>query len=182
MLTIWNSAMSEPGSTQLPNGGIEGVRPVRVGDPAPDFTLADQSGELIDLRRFRGRTLVLYFYPHDHTVVCTTQACNFRDNYDVFRRSDAEILGISSDSASSHALFAERHGLPFTLLTDPGGVVRARYGVPRVLGLFPGRVTYVIDKDGIVQQIIRSAFSATRHVRGALGAARDLQNRERKNQ
>jgi peroxiredoxin Q/BCP len=169
-------AMSEAGNTNRPHGGErgDGTRPIRVGDLAPDFTLADQSGQLIDLRRFRGRTVVLYFYPRDHTVVCTTEACDFRDNYEVFRRSDAEILGISSDSAASHARFADQHGLPFTLLSDPGGLVRARYGVPRLLGLFPGRVTYVIDKDGIVQQIIRSAFSATRHVRGALHAARVL--------
>jgi peroxiredoxin Q/BCP len=148
--------------------------PVTVGDPAPDFALADQRGQMIDLRRFRGRTVVLYFYPRDHTVLCTTQACDFRDNYEVFQQSDAEILGISSDSTDSHAMFAEQHGLPFTLLSDPGGLVRARYGVPRLFGLLPGRVTYVIDKQGIVRQIIRSAFSATRHVRDALRTARRL--------
>jgi peroxiredoxin Q/BCP len=149
-------------------------RPVRVGDEAPDFTLADQTGQMIDLRRFRGKTVVLYFYPRDHTVVCTTEACDFRDNYEVFRQSDAEIIGISSDSASSHQMFADQHGLPFTLLSDPGGLVRARYGVPRLLGLLPGRVTYVIDKQGIVQQVIQAAFSATRHVQGALRTARAL--------
>src|SRR5262249_29529222 len=97
--------MSEPGSTDRLHGegGIDSRRPIRVGDRAPDFTLADQSGRLTDLRQFRGRSVVLYFYPRDHTVVCTTQACDFRDNYEVFRRSNAEILGISSDSAASHA-------------------------------------------------------------------------------
>jgi peroxiredoxin Q/BCP len=163
--------MTESSGSERPR---KSPRPVAVGDIAPDFTLADQTGQMIDLRRFRGRTVVLYFYPRDHTVVCTTQACDFRDNYEVFRRSDAEILGISSDSATSHATFADQHGLPFTLLSDPGGLVRARYGVPRLFGLFPGRVTYVIDKQGIVQQIIQSAFSATQHVRGALHAAREL--------
>jgi peroxiredoxin Q/BCP len=150
------------------------ARPVSVGDPAPDFTLADQAGRLIDLRRFRGRTVVLYFYPRDHSVVCTTEACDFRDNYEIFRQADAEILGISSDSGASHATFADLHGLPFRLLSDPGGLVRARYGVPRFLGLVPGRVTYIIDKHGIVRQIIRSMFSATRHVRESLHAAREL--------
>jgi len=151
-------------------------RPVTVGDPAPDFALADQHGEMVELRRFRGRTVVLYFYPRDHTVLCTTQACDFRDNYEIFHQSDAEILGISSDTTTSHATFAEQHALPFTLLSDPGGLVRARYGVPRLFGLLPGRVTYVIDKQGIVRQIIRSAFSATRHVREALQTARRLKD------
>jgi thioredoxin-dependent peroxiredoxin len=151
-------------------------RPVTVGDSAPDFTLADQRGEMIELSRFRGRTVILYFYPRDHTVVCTTQACDFRDNYEVFRQSDAEILGISSDSAASHATFARQHDLPFTLLSDPGGLVRSRYGVPPLLGLLPGRVTYVIDRHGIVQQVIRGNFSATRHVRDALHTARALKN------
>jgi thioredoxin-dependent peroxiredoxin len=150
-------------------------RPVAVGDAAPDFTLADQNGQMVDLGSFRGRTVVLYFYPRDHTVVCTTEACDFRDTYEVFRQSDAEILGISSDSTASHATFAVRHGLPFTLLSDPGGLVRSRYGVPRLLGLYPGRVTYVIDKQGIVRHIIRSAFSAARHIRESLHAARTLQ-------
>jgi peroxiredoxin Q/BCP len=151
-------------------------RPVIVGDSAPDFALADQQGEMIELSRFRGRTVILYFYPRDHTVVCTTQACDFRDNYEVFRQSDAEILGISSDSSTSNATFARQHDLPFTLLSDPGGLVRARYGVPRLLGLLPGRVTYVIDKDGIVREIIRGAFSASRHVRESLHAARALKS------
>jgi peroxiredoxin Q/BCP len=158
---------------QAQNEGNAG-RPVSVGDLAPDFTLADQSGQMIDLRRFRGRTVVLYFYPRDRSVVCTTQACDFRDNSEIFRQAGAEILGISSDSTASHASFADQHGLPFTLLSDPGGLVRARYGGPRFLGLVPGRVTYIIDKHGIVRQIIRSMLSATRHIRESLHAAREL--------
>jgi peroxiredoxin Q/BCP len=149
-------------------------RPVGVGDVAPDFTLADQAGRMINLREFRGQTVVLYFYPRDHTVVCTTEACDFRDNYEVFRQADAVIIGISSDSSTSHSLFAEQHGLPFTLLSDPGGLVRARYGVPRLLGMWPGRVTYIIDKAGVVQEIIHANFSARRHVQGALRTARAL--------
>ncbi|SRR5581483_9209983 len=149
-------------------------RPVRVGDEAPDFTLADQAGRLVHLRALRGKTVVLYFYPRDHTVVCTTEACDFRDNFEVFTQADAVILGVSSDSATSHSLFADQHGLPFTLLSDPGGLVRARYGVPRFLGMWPGRVTYIIDRNGVVQDVIESAFSATRHVQGALRTARAL--------
>jgi peroxiredoxin Q/BCP len=174
--------MSAPSGSERPpraphtsSGGSGGAAgPVSVGDLAPDFTLADQAGHLIDLRRFRGRTVVLYFYPRDHSFVCTTEACDFRDNYEIFRQADAEILGVSSDSVASHASFAEQHGLPFTLLSDPGGLVRARYGVPRFLGLLPGRVTYIIDKHGVVRQIIRSMFSATRHLRESLHAAREL--------
>lgn len=163
--------MTEPsGSDRLQYAG----RPVNVGDVAPDFALANQADQLIELRRFRGKIVVLYFYPRDHTVVCTTEACDFRDSYEIFHQAGAEIIGISSDSSGSHAMFADQHGLPFTLLSDPGGLVRARYGVPRFLGLLPGRVTYVIDRQGIVRHITRSMFSATRHVREALHAARTL--------
>jgi thioredoxin-dependent peroxiredoxin len=163
------STMNAPSGRERTTTG-----PVSVGNLAPDFTLTDQAGRMIDLRSFRGRTVVLYFYPRDHSLVCTTEACDFRDSYEIFRQSDAEIVGISSDSVASHASFVEQHGLPFTLLSDPGGLVRARYGVPRFLGLIPGRVTYVIDKQGIVRQIIRSMFSATRHIRESLHAAREL--------
>lgn len=148
--------------------------PIRAGDPAPDFTLPDQSGHQVSLRSLRGRTVVLYFYPRDHTMLCTAQACDFRDSYEMFNQAGAEIVGISSDPPASHQGFASQHALPFLLLSDAGGMVRERYGVPRLLGILPGRVTYVIDPHGVVRDVIQSAFSVGAHVQGALRTVETL--------
>lgn len=148
--------------------------PVRVGDAAPDFTLPDQTGRLVTLRSLRGRTIVLYFYPRDHTMLCTAQACDFRDSYEMFAQAGAEIVGISSDPPASHEGFATQHALPFLLLSDADDMVRERYGVPRLLGILPGRVTYVIDPQGVVREVIQSAFSVGAHVQGSLRAAESL--------
>src|SRR5213596_2447436 len=102
------------------------------------------------------KTVVLYFYPKDATPGCTLEARAFRDSYQAFTAQDAEVIGVSSDSVRSHRRFAARHGLPFVLLSDTGGAVRERYGVERTLGLLPGRVTYVIDKAGVVRQVYSS--------------------------
>jgi peroxiredoxin Q/BCP len=118
---------------------------------------------------------VLYFYPRDETAGCTRQACAFRDEFEEFARLDAEVIGISSDSVASHERFAKRHGLPFTLLSDEGGRVRRLYGVPSTLGLFPGRVTYVIDEGGVVRDVFSSQLGVTRHVEEALKAIREIQ-------
>jgi thioredoxin-dependent peroxiredoxin len=148
--------------------------PVRVGDTAPDFTLPDQSGRPVSLRSLRGRTVVLYFYPKDHTMLCTAQACDFRDAYEMFAQAGAEIVGISSDPPGSHQGFASQHALPFLLLSDAGGMVRERYGVPRTLGILPGRVTYVIDPKGVVRDVIHRSFSVGSHVQGALRTVENL--------
>ena len=121
------------------------------------------------LSDFRGKSeVVLFFYPKDNSPACTVEACTFRDSHEAFREAGAEVIGISSDSADSHRRFAERYRLPFLLLSDADGSVRARYGVPRTLGLFPGRVTYLIDRDGIVRHIFSSQFQPWRHVPEAL--------------
>ena len=118
--------------------------PPGVGDAAPDFTLANASGETVSLSDFRGRAeVVLYFYPRDNTAVCSAEACSFRDSFQDFRDAGAEVIGVSADSADSHRRFAERLRLPFILLSDPDGSVRARYGVPKTFGLIPGRTTYL---------------------------------------
>src|SRR5215467_3656989 len=130
---------------------------VGVGDKAPDFTLPSQSGEQVRLYdRIGQRVVVLYFYPKDNTSGCTAEACAFRDSYEVFTDAGAEVIGVSSDSVESHAGFAGHHKLPFTLLSDEGGKVRKSYGVPATLGLLPGRVTYVIDRDGVVRHVLNS--------------------------
>jgi thioredoxin-dependent peroxiredoxin len=141
---------------------------VQVGDSTPDFTLPDQSGAPISLGEFLGKTaIVLYFYPKDNTAVCTAEACAFRDSYEVFKDAGAEVIGISSDSAESHQQFAAENRLPFILLSDVGGAIRKRYGVPTALGL-PGRVTYIIDRQGTVRHIFFSQFTSKKHVDEAL--------------
>ena len=100
--------------------------------------------------------LSCYFYPKDDTCGCTAEACAFRDSYEVFTDAGAEVIGVSSDSTGKHAAFADKHELPFTLLSDEGGQVRKRYGVPAVFGLLFGRVTYVIDRRGMVRHVFNS--------------------------
>jgi peroxiredoxin Q/BCP len=142
---------------------------VEVGAPAPDFTLPNQQGKPVKLSDYKGQSaVVLYFYPKDNTAGCTAEACSFRDSYDVFKQAGAEVVGVSSDSSDSHQGFADKHRLPFVLLSDQGGAVRKLYGVPATFGLLPGRVTYVIDKEGIVRHIFNSQFGATKHVEEAL--------------
>lgn len=146
-------------------------RPVRVGDRAPDFTLPDASGTPIRLADLLGeQALVLYFYPKDDTAGCTAEACGFRDAAAAFARAGARVVGVSGDSVASHARFAARHDLSFTLLSDARGELRRRYGVPKTFGLLPGRVTYVIDRAGIVRHIFANQLQATRHVTEALAA------------
>jgi len=142
---------------------------VSVGDVAPDFTLADQSGTPVRLGDLLGeKSVVLYFYPKDETPGCTIEARAFRDSYDKFSSKDAQVVGVSSDSVRSHRRFARRHNLPFLLLSDPDGAVRRLYGVEKTLGLLPGRVTYVIDQTGTVRHVYSSQLRATRHPREAL--------------
>lgn len=148
---------------------------VKVGDKAPDFTLSNQAGKQVSLSEFVGnKNIVLYFYPKDNTPGCTTEACSFRDSYAVFKDAGAEVIGVSSDSVESHGQFANQHRLPFVLLSDEGGKVRKLYGVPTTLGLLPGRVTYVIDKQGIVRHIFSSQFTPEKHIMEALNTLETL--------
>jgi peroxiredoxin Q/BCP len=154
------------GLFDLLGGGSGGVP---VGDAAPDFDLPDASGRRVRLSDFKGqRAVVLYFYPKDDTPGCTKEACSFRDHYEAFREAGAEVIGVSSDSVASHQSFARRHGLPFRLVADAGGELRKRYRVPSTLGLLPGRVTYVIDKQGVIRHAFNSQLSPARHVAEAL--------------
>ena len=150
--------------------------PVKVGDTAPDFTLPSQSGEPVSLKDFIGKkSVVLYFYPKDDTPGCTTEACAFRDSYEVFKDAGAEVIGISDDSPDSHQKFAAKHRLPFILLSDSGKQLRKLYGVPSTLGLLPGRVTYVIDKTGVVRHIFNSQLNFKGHIEESLKTLRELQ-------
>lgn len=122
------------------------------------------------------KTLVLYFYPKDYSAGCTREACSFRDSYSAFREMDAEIVGISPDSESSHVQFAKDEQLPFPLLSDLDGSMRRAYGVKSTLGLIPGRTTFVIDKQGIIRHIYSSQIHPERHVREALMALKSITN------
>lgn len=139
---------------------------LQIGDQAPDFSLKTTTGDTFRLSEQHGRrSIVLYFYPKDDTPGCTAEACSFRDQYEEFQDLGAEVVGISSDSEASHQKFTQKHRLPFPLLADAGGQVRKLYEVPRaLLGLLPGRVTFVIDKAGTIQYIFNSMNRATDHV------------------
>jgi peroxiredoxin Q/BCP len=148
---------------------------VGVGERAPDFVLPTAAGGRFHLSDLRGRrAVVLYFYPKDETLGCTAEACAFRDNYEVFAKAGAEVVGVSGDTEESHRAFAAHHHLPFVLLSDRDGAVRKRYGVARWFGILDGRVTFVIDRDGIVRHVFDSQLQATRHVREALATIQDL--------
>ncbi|MDJ0365877.1 redoxin domain-containing protein [Hymenobacter sp. H14-R3] len=152
------------------------ARALRTGDLAPDFELPTTTGTLFKLSAHRGHPVVLYFYPKDGSSGCTKEACSFRDQYKDFTDLGAEVIGISSDDAQSHQQFTEKYQLPFPLLTDAGGQLRKQYAVPRaVLGLLPGRVTYVLDGEGRVRYVFNSLTEATSHVLNAKDILRDIQ-------
>ena len=141
---------------------------LKVGDRAPDFTLRSQSGELVHLSDYAGKkNVVLYFYPKDFTMGCTAEARSFRENYQAFQDSETEVIGISADDVATHQKFSESCALPFNLLSDTGKQARDTYGVSSTFGI-PGRVTFVIDKDGVVRDVFSSQLRPTRHIMRAL--------------
>ncbi|MGH9389435.1 MAG: peroxiredoxin [Vicinamibacteria bacterium] len=151
------------------------MKRVGVGDRAPDFKLEAHNGEKVSLTDYRGKkTVVLYFYPKDETPGCTKEACRFRDSYEDFVKAGAVVIGASGDSPASHRAFAEKRHLPFLLVSDEDRSLRKAYGVPKALGLIPGRVTYVIDRDGIVRHVFNSMLQAERHVSEALDILRGM--------
>jgi thioredoxin-dependent peroxiredoxin len=153
---------------------------IKVGDKAPDFTLLTQLGDNLTLSEFFGKkNVVLYFYPRDETVGCTKEACFFRDNYEELTKLGAEVLGVSGQSVESHKSFASHYGLPFVLLSDVANKVRQLYGVPSSMGIIPGRVTYIIDKKGIVRHIFNSQTQAQRHVEEAKKTLMELEKEEK---
>ncbi|KAA9345919.1 peroxiredoxin [Adhaeribacter soli] len=145
------------------------------GEKAPDFNLLDANGDVFHLYdKLKEASVVLYFYPKNDTRGCTAEACSFRDQYEVFKEAGAEVVGVSSDDIQSHQKFSQKHGLPFILLSDNGGKIRKMYDVPRTLGLIPGRVTYVIDQNGIIQYAFNSLIKPLEHVAGALDVLKSL--------
>jgi peroxiredoxin Q/BCP len=130
-----------------------------VGKKAPDFTLFDQDENKVSLKDFSGKKVVLYFYPKDNTSGCTKEACNFRDDFPKFKKTDAVILGVSPDSVSSHKKFAEKYNLPFTLLADEEKKVVEKYGVWKEKSMYGKkymgveRTTFIIDEEGKIKKI-----------------------------
>jgi len=132
---------------------------LQEGDKAPAFKGKDQNGKAVSLSDFKGKKLVLYFYPQDDTPTCTVQACNLRDNYALLRKEGFEILGVSPDEAAKHKKFETKYNLPFTLLADPEHTIIDKYGVwgekqlygRQYMGLL--RTTFVIDEKGVIRKI-----------------------------
>ncbi|HHY0136021.1 TPA: thioredoxin-dependent thiol peroxidase [Clostridioides difficile] len=134
-----------------------------IGIKAPEFTLEDKDGNKVSMSDFKGKKVVVYFYPKDNTPGCTRQACAFRNAYDGFKKEDIQVIGISKDSIKSHQKFAEKHELPFILLSDPDLVAIKAFDVWKekkmygktALGVV--RATYIIDENGIIEKVFEKA-------------------------
>lgn len=150
------------------------IRKIEVGDKVPSFTLNDQNGNLFEVNSSIGKPMVIYFYPKDDTPGCIKEACKFRDDFEKFIDINALVIGISGDSVESHKNFEKKYNLPFILLADVNNEVRKLFGVPKSMFFLPGRVTYVIDKNGIVQYIFNSQFGAEKHIENSLKKLKEL--------
>ncbi len=143
------------------------------GMAPPDFELPDQDGRIVRLSDFRGqRAMVLFFYPKDDTSGCTAEACRFRDDFQQFLDAGAAVFGVSGDSAESHRKFIAKYKLPFPLLCDKSDKLCRLYGVKKTFGIIPGRVTFVISRDGILLRVFSSQSEPVRHIEEALSALR----------
>lgn len=149
---------------------------LEVGDTIPIFTLKDQDNNDFDIDKYRGvKSMIIYFYPKDDTPGCIKEACSFRDEFEVFTDLNVEVIGISADNVASHKKFAEKYRLPFILLADTKNKVRKLFGVPSsLMGLLPGRVTYVINKNGIIAHIFNSQFGAEKHITESLSILKEI--------
>lgn len=158
------------------------MKSLRVGDRVPGLSLSAHDGRVISLNQVSiSQTIVLFFYPADNTPICTAEACAFRDAYQDFVEGGAAVIGISGDSQTTHGAFARAQNLPYSLVSDPDGELRRAFGVPKGLGFLPGRVTYVIDRQGIVRHVFKSQFFGRRHMQEALRVVRNLVQQEHGN-
>jgi peroxiredoxin Q/BCP len=151
---------------------------MNLGDQLPEFTALNENGELVTLggKHSIGTPLVIYFYPKDDTPGCTKEACAFRDSFADFQELGATVYGVSGDSPASHLKFKEKYRLPYQLLSDPDKKLRKLFNVPtNLLGLIPGRVTYVFDKSGRLTHVFNSQSEAQKHISEALFALKQHQ-------
>jgi len=146
-----------------------------AGDRAPLIALLDAEGVERRSDQLGGAALVLFFYPKDDTPGCTAEACAFRDSFADLQALGAQVWGVSGDDAGSHRRFASRHGLPYPLLVDSSNALRKAFGVPSVLGLLPGRVTYVIDGNGMIRHVFNNLLDGAAHRREAIAALERIQ-------
>lgn len=143
--------------------------PLSKGDKCPDFETLTDSGEKFKLYDHVGtKNIVLYFYPKDNTPGCTAEACSFRDNWERINKFNVEVFGVSSDTEDSHKKFKEKHNLPFTLLTDKDKRIRSLYGATGML--LPPRITFVIDRNGIITHVYNSQIKPVNHVEQVIKA------------
>lgn len=149
---------------------------LQIGDKCPDFRLKNQNNEWVDSKELISKkNLVIFFYPKDETAGCTKEVCSFRDTHEEFKDLGCEVLGISSDSVASHKKFAEKHRLSFDLLADTKKELRKAFDVPgNLFGLIPGRVTYIIDKNGVIRGIYNSLTDPLGHIQNALEAVKKM--------
>ena len=147
---------------------------IKTGDKIPSFSLPDQDSNIVHIDDLIGKSkLVIFFYPKDNTIGCIREACGFRDQMEAFRNLDATIIGISSDSPGSHKKFASRYDLNFTLLSDNNAKIRKLFGVKsNLFGIIDGRATYIINKKGVVVDILNSQWSPVKHIKQALSVLR----------
>lgn len=159
------------------NLNCQNLKKVEVGSKIPLFELKDQNGNLVNIENLIGeKNLVIFFYPKDDSPGCTKEACAFRDQFEVFADANALIIGISGQSEKSHLAFAQKYKLNYTLLSDEGNKVRKSFGVPtNLFGILPGRVTYIVNKDGVVVYMFNSQTKAEQHVDEALKILKKMQ-------
>ena len=152
---------------------------LRQGDRIPEFTLRQTDGTSVKSSAWKGQRVVLYFYPKDETPGCTREACTFRDSYELFTDLGAEVIGVSADTVESHKAFAEHYNLPFNLLSDLDNALRKLYGATSTLGIIPGRVTFIIDKEGVVRHVFSSQFQPEKHIEEAREVLKTLDEEEK---
>lgn len=145
-----------------------------VGDILPDFKTLLPNGSELSKTDILGKVSVFFFYPKDNTRHCTAEVCEFRDNYSEFKKLGAEVYGISPDSEGSHSDFSTKHNLQYTLISDKIGSLAKTFGVPKHLGFIQGRVTFVIDKNGIIQSRYQEFFANKSHLESALEKVKEL--------
>ena len=149
---------------------------LNTGDLAPDFLAPATNGAQVQLSELlKRKTVVLYFYPKDNTPGCTAEACSFRDQYEDFVDAGAEVVGVSLDSMQSHDKFVVQHRLPYLLVSDTDGKIHALYGIGAWFGLLRDRVTFVIDRTGMIRHRFSSQLRVHEHVRQALEIVRTLE-------